>query len=74
MRYYRMLCAWHEHDDIEFNIIDSHAKTAQVRDTSSRETLRALMDSVSHRAQELGLTEERLQEILVEARAAAREE
>jgi hypothetical protein len=40
MRYYRMLCAWHANDDFEFNMIDSHAKTAQVRDSSSRETLR----------------------------------
>jgi hypothetical protein len=41
---------------------------------TSREALRALMDTVSRRAQERGLTEEILQEILAEARAADRVE
>ncbi len=39
MRYYRMLNAWHEHEGIEFRLVDSHEKS-QVRDTSSKERLR----------------------------------
>ena len=37
---YRMLKAWHEHDDIEFEFINSHDKVAGVRDTSTKATLR----------------------------------
>lgn len=40
IRYYRMLKAWHEHDNIEFEFINSHDKVAAVRDSSKRETLR----------------------------------
>lgn len=40
MKYYRLLQAWHEHEDHEFSIINSHDKTAAVRDSSSRDTLR----------------------------------
>ncbi|MGY4174965.1 hypothetical protein ACVIHH_000256 [Bradyrhizobium sp. USDA 4518] len=40
IKYYRMLKAWHEHDDIEFEFINSHDKVAAVRDSSKRETLR----------------------------------
>ena len=40
IKYYRMLKAWHEHDDIEFEFINSHDKVAGVRDTSTRATLR----------------------------------
>jgi hypothetical protein len=40
IRYYRMLKAWHEHDDIEFRFVNSHEKTSGVRDTSMKETLR----------------------------------
>jgi hypothetical protein len=40
----------------------------------SRDALRALMDAVSQRAQERGLTEELLDEILAEAEAARRED
>lgn len=40
MKYYRMLQAWHENDGMEFKMIDSHAKTSPVRDSSSRQTLR----------------------------------
>lgn len=39
MKYYRLLTAWHEHDGIDFNMINSHDKTAAVRDTSKRQTL-----------------------------------
>jgi hypothetical protein len=40
IRYYRMLKAWHEHDNIDFKFINSHEKVAAVRDSSSKETLR----------------------------------
>lgn len=40
IKYYRMLKAWHENDGVEFKFIDSHEKTAAVRDSSLRETLR----------------------------------
>ncbi|WFU39007.1 TIR domain-containing protein [Bradyrhizobium sp. CB82] len=40
IKYYRMLKAWHEHDDIDFQFINSHDKVAGVRDTSKKETLR----------------------------------
>ena len=43
IRYYRMLTAWHEHDGIEFRIVDSHEKAAAVRDSSSRARLRAVL-------------------------------
>lgn len=39
IRYYRLLKAWHEHDDIEFRFINSHEKVSAVRDTSKRQTL-----------------------------------
>ncbi|KZD24775.1 TIR domain-containing protein [Tardiphaga robiniae] len=40
IRYYRLLKAWHEHDSIEFKFINSHDKSAAVRDSSTKETLR----------------------------------
>jgi hypothetical protein len=39
IRYYRMLKAWHENDDIEFKFTNSHDKVAAVRDSSSKETI-----------------------------------
>lgn len=39
IKYYRMLKAWHEHDDIEFEFINSHDKVAGVRDSSTKATL-----------------------------------
>ena len=39
MKYYRLLTAWHKHDGIDFDMIDSHDKTSAVRDTSKRQTL-----------------------------------
>jgi hypothetical protein len=39
IKYYRMLKAWHEHDDIEFKFINSHDKVAGVRDSSTKATL-----------------------------------
>jgi hypothetical protein len=41
MKYYRLLTAWHEHEDIDFGMINSHDKTSSVRDTSKRTTLMA---------------------------------
>ncbi len=40
IKYYRLLKAWHEHDDIDFQFINSHDKVAGVRDSSTKETLR----------------------------------
>lgn len=40
IKYYRMLKAWHQHDNIDFKFINSHDKVAGVRDTSKKETLR----------------------------------
>lgn len=39
IKYYNLLRAWRERDDYEFRFINSHEK-AEVRDSSSRETLR----------------------------------
>jgi hypothetical protein len=39
IRYYRILKAWHENDDIDFKFVNSHEKVAAVRDTSSKETI-----------------------------------
>lgn len=39
IRYYRLLKAWHESDDVEFRFVNSHEKAAAVRDTSKKETL-----------------------------------
>jgi hypothetical protein len=40
IKYYRLMKAWHEHDDIDFEFINSHDKVAGVRDSSTKETLR----------------------------------
>lgn len=40
IRYYRMLKAWHEHDDFDFKFVNSHEKSSAVRDSSQKETLR----------------------------------
>jgi hypothetical protein len=39
IKYYRLMKAWHEHDDIEFSFINSHDKSSSVRDTSKKATL-----------------------------------
>lgn len=39
-KYYNLLKAWTAKRDDEFSMIDSHEKTAAVRDTSKRETLK----------------------------------
>ena len=41
MDYYRLLKMWSEKSDDDFSMIDSHEKTAAVRDSSKRATLRA---------------------------------
>ncbi len=40
MKYYNLLRAWHVRDDNDFQFVNSHDKTASVRDSSRRETLR----------------------------------
>lgn len=39
IKYYRMMKAWHEHDDVEFKFVNSHDKVAAVRDTSTKQTI-----------------------------------
>lgn len=40
MKYYRLLQAWNEQGDIDFQFVNSHEKTGAVRDSSKRATLR----------------------------------
>ena len=40
IRYYNMLRMWHLRGDDDFQFVDSHEKTAAVRDSSTSETLR----------------------------------
>lgn len=40
IKYYRALKMWHQNDKVEFKFVNSHEKTAAVRDTSSQETIR----------------------------------
>lgn len=39
MKYYRLLCAWKEHEHFDIEFIDSHEKSAAVRDSSSKARL-----------------------------------
>lgn len=39
IRYYRVMKAWHRHDDIEFRFVNSHEKVTAVRDSSSQATI-----------------------------------
>jgi len=49
IKYYRILKAWHEHDDIEFEFINSHDKVSGVRDSSKKTTLlRSLMERLKN--------------------------
>jgi hypothetical protein len=49
IKYYRMIKAWHEHDSLDFNFVNSHDKVAAVRDTSKRETImRSLRDRLDN--------------------------
>src|SRR5262249_2296627 len=43
MKYYRMLTAWHEHDGIDFRMVNSHEKAGAVRDGSSKARLKAVL-------------------------------
>lgn len=43
MKYYNILRAWDEHEDIDFSITNSHEKTQAVRDSSKKETLRRVL-------------------------------
>ncbi len=45
MKYYSLIKAWSAREDDDFTLINSHEKTAAVRDTSLRETLRARLVS-----------------------------
>lgn len=45
IKYYNLIKAWCEKEDDDFSLINSHDKTAAVRDTSLRETLRARLVS-----------------------------
>ncbi len=45
MKYYNLIKAWSAREDDDFSLINSHEKTAAVRDTSLRETLRARLVS-----------------------------
>lgn len=40
IKYYNLIKAWTEREDDDFSLINSHEKTAAVRDSSLRETLR----------------------------------
>lgn len=40
IKYYNTLKMWHEHEDIEFSMVNSHDKASSVRDNSKRSTLR----------------------------------
>lgn len=40
-KYYGTIQAWDSHKSIDFKFVNSHEKTAAVRDTSTRETLKA---------------------------------
>ncbi len=41
IKYYRTMKMWDQSNSIEFNLIDSHEKTASVRDSSKKTTLAA---------------------------------
>ena len=44
LKYLGILRAWKESDNIDFNFTDSHKKTYQVRDLSSKETLKLRLE------------------------------
>lgn len=45
IKYYNLLKAWTQYTDDNFSFVNSHEKTAAVRDTSLRETLRSRLVS-----------------------------
>lgn len=60
IRYYRILKAWHENDDIDFRFVNSHDKVSAVRENSKRETimrsLRARLDESKNMVLIIGKT------------------
>lgn len=40
IKYFNIMKAWHQNDDIEFRFVNSHDKVSAVRDSSRKETLR----------------------------------
>lgn len=60
IKYYRMLKAWHDNDDMTFSFVNSHEKVSAVRDTSSKETimksLRARLDASKNMVLIIGKT------------------
>lgn len=40
MKYYNTLRMWHNNEDIEFSMVNSHEKASSVRDSSTKQTLR----------------------------------
>jgi len=55
IKYYRLLKAWHENDDIEFRFVNSHEKVAGVRDTSTKETLRRSLKALLNNSKNMVL-------------------
>lgn len=43
IRYYNLLRAWHENEGIDFHFVNSHDKSAAVRDSSSRQRLKVVL-------------------------------
>lgn len=41
IKYYNLLKAWHVREESDFEFVNSHDKTSSVKDSSSKETLRA---------------------------------
>lgn len=39
IKYFNIMKAWHEHDDIDFSFVNSHDKVSAVRDTSKKATV-----------------------------------
>jgi hypothetical protein len=44
IKYYRMMKAWHEKDDIDFKFINSHDKVDAVKDTTSKQKIKASLE------------------------------
>ena len=43
MRYYTMLTAWHKHDAVDFRMVNSHEKSAAMRDGVSKDRLKVVL-------------------------------
>ncbi|GAA4035714.1 TIR domain-containing protein [Sphingomonas rosea] len=44
IRYYRMMKAWHENDDIDFKFINSHDKVEAVKDSASKSKIKQSLE------------------------------